>query len=145
MTQDCCKAKNAEMLAQHRLQVFSEGSPKGMTAATIEMLPGHRVPLRNELPNGLRQLLLHAPTLLVMNNRHFNRQLFTSPSNHSRAVHQAHLLIVIQVVPEVEKTFHTGMRAYPLKKMYLKATKLDGRGALCLSVFVTTSLRAYFQ
>ena len=48
-------------------------------------------------------------------NRHFNRQHFTSPSNHSRAVHQAHLLIMIQVVPSVEKTFHTGLRAWPLK------------------------------
>ena len=35
------------------------------SSTTIEMLPCHRVRLLNALPNGLGQLLLHAPTLLV--------------------------------------------------------------------------------
>ena len=59
------KTKHAEMLPQHGLQAFSEGSPKGMSSTTIEMLPCHRVRLPNALPNGLGQLLLHPPTLLV--------------------------------------------------------------------------------
>ena len=55
----------AKRRTQHGLQVFPEGSPKGMISTTMEMLPCHRVWLPNALPNGLRQLLLHAPTLLV--------------------------------------------------------------------------------
>ena len=86
-----------------RTSSIFRGLPEGMSSTTIEMLPCHRVRLPNALPNGLGQLLLHAPTLLVNTGL---ATIGTSIGSTSRAlptipnaVHQAHLLIMIQVVP----------------------------------------------